>query len=116
MLPQLSSQVHFILNPDIQLMEDTLSDLAEWMAGTPRCGDGAAGAAIPGRPYPGAAAARCSLRAMVYRQLPMLKFWSKYNDAYLMADADLTQPTEIQFCTGSFSAVRTEDFRAVGRL
>ena len=44
----------------------------------------------------------------------MLKFWSKYNDAYLMADADLTQPTEIQFCTGSFSAVRTEDFRAVG--
>ena len=31
-----------------------------------------------------------------------------------MADEDLTKPTEIEFCTGSFSAVRTAEFKAVG--
>ena len=35
---------HFILNPDIQLTADTLSDLADWMAAAPRCRDGPAGA------------------------------------------------------------------------
>ena len=57
---------------------------------------------------------RCSVRAMVYRQLPCLKFWARYNERYLMADRDLTSPTEIEFCTGSFSAVDTAAFKAVG--
>ena len=35
-------------------------------------------------------------------------------DSYLMADKDLTKPTEIEFCTGSFSAVDTAVFKAVG--
>ena len=30
-LPMLTSKYHFILNPDIQLTADTLSDLADWM-------------------------------------------------------------------------------------
>ena len=51
---------------------------------------------------------------MVYRQLPFLKFWEKYNRAYLMEGEDLSAPVEIEFCTGSFSAVRTAEFKAVG--
>ena len=39
---------------------------------------------------------------MVYRQLPFLKFWEKYNRAYLMEGEDLSAPVEIEFCTGSF--------------
>ena len=57
---------------------------------------------------------RCALRPMVYRQLPFLKFWEKYNRAYLMEGEDLSAPVEIEFCTGSFSAVRTAEFKAVG--
>ena len=34
-LSLLHSRVHFILNPDIQLTADTLSDLADWMAAHP---------------------------------------------------------------------------------
>ena len=56
---------------------------------------------------------RCALRPMVYRQLPALRFWAKYNDAYLMKDKDLTRPTEIEFCTGSFSAVDTAVFKEI---
>lgn len=113
-LPELCSRVHFILNPDIQLVEDTLSDLADWMVQHP-----GVVMARPALMFPDGRAQRlplrrCSLRAMVYRQLPCLGFWSKYNERYLMADKDLTKPTEIEFCTGSFSAVDTAAFRAVG--
>ena len=105
-LPELASTYHFILNPDIQLMADTLSDLADWMARP--------GLVFPdGRPQR-LPLRRCALRPMVYRQLSFLKFWEKYNEQYLMADKDLTKPTEIEFCTGSFSAVRTAEFKAVG--
>lgn len=113
-LPKLVSDFHFILNPDILLTADTLSDLAGWMAAHPE--------AVMARPelhFPDGRVQelplrRCSVRPMVYRQLSFLKFWAKYNDAYLMRGEDLTRPTEIDFCTGSFSAVRTADFKAVG--
>ena len=51
---------------------------------------------------------------VILSQLPFLKFWEKYNRAYLMEGEDLSAPVEIEFCTGSFSAVRTAEFKAVG--
>ena len=113
-LPELTSDFHFILNPDIQLTADTLSDLADWMAAHPDCVMARPGLVFPdGRPQR-LPLRRCALRPMVYRQLPALKFLAKYNERYLMADKDLTKPTEIEFCTGSFSAVRTAQFVQVG--
>ena len=113
-LPELASDYHFILNPDILLREDTLSDLAEWMQAHP--------AAVMARPslcFPDGRVQvlplrRCSLRPMVYRQLSFLSFLKKYNDAYVMAGEDLTRPRQIEFCTGSFAAVRTGAFKAAG--
>ena len=113
-LSLLHSRVHFILNPDIQLTADTLSDLADWMAAHPGVVMTRPGLTFPdGRPQQ-LPLRRCNVRAMAYRQLPCLRFWAKYNDRYLMADKDLTKPTEIEFCTGSFSAVDTAAFKAVG--
>ena len=113
-LPELTSDYHFILNPDIQLTADTLSDLADWMAAHPGVVMTRPGLTFPdGRPQQ-LPLRRCNVRAMVYRQLPCLRFWAKCNDRYLMADKDLTKPTEIEFCTGSFSAVDTAAFKAVG--
>ena len=113
-MDRLTSDVHFILNPDIQLTADTLSDLADWMAAHPGVVMTRPGLTFPdGKPQQ-LPLRRCNVRAMVYRQLPCLRFWAKCNDRYLMADKDLTKPTEIEFCTGSFSAVRTAEFKAVG--
>ena len=113
-LERLDSEVHFILNPDIQLTADTLSDLADWMAAHPGVVMTRPGLTFPdGKPQQ-LPLRRCNVRAMAYRQLPCLRFWAKYNDRYLMADKDLTKPTEIEFCTGSFSAVDTAAFKAVG--
>ena len=71
-LSLLHSRVHFILNPDIQLTEDTLSDLSDWMVQHP-------GVVMtrPALTFPDGAPQRlplrrCNVRAMVYRQLPCL--------------------------------------------
>ena len=113
-LSLLHSRVHFILNPDIQLTADTLSDLADWMAAHPDAVMARPGLCFPDGCTQHLPLRRCALRPMVYRQLPFLKFWEKYNRAYLMEGEDLSAPVEIEFCTGSFSAVRTAEFKAVG--
>ena len=113
-LPRLTSDYHFILNPDIQLTADTLSDLADWMAQHPDAVMARPDLRFPDGREQRLPLRRCSLRPMVYRQLPFLKFWAKYNEQYLMADQDPSRPTEIEFCTGSFSAVRTKEFKEVG--
>lgn len=112
-LPKLTSDYHFILNPDIRLTEDTLSDLAGWMAAHPEVVMARPALRFPDGREQRLPLRRCRVRPMVYRQLSFLKFWEKENECYLMADRDLTQPTEIEFCTGSFSAVCTADFKAV---
>ena len=38
----------------------------------------------------------------------------KADDHYTMQDEDLTQPRKIEFCTGSFMAVRTEVYKKIG--
>lgn len=113
-MPRLTSDYHFILNPDILLTADTLSDLAEWMEAHPEAVMARPALRFPDGREQRLPMRRCSVRPMLYRQLPSLKFLEKYNAEYLMLDADLSRPTEIEFCTGSFSAVRTADFKAVG--
>ena len=113
-LSLLHSRVHFILNPDIQLTADTLSDLADWMAAHPDAVMARPGLRFPDGRSQSLPLRRCALRPMVYRQLPFLKFWEKYNRAYLMEGEDLSAPVEIEFCTGSFMAVRTDVLQKIG--
>jgi len=113
-LPCLNSDFHFILNPDILLQSDVLSGMADWMNEHPD-----AVMARPALVFPDGSPQvlplqKCSALALVYRQLPQLGFLKPFNDRYVMAGADLSGPIEIEFCTGSFSAVRTEVFRAIG--
>lgn len=113
-LPQLASDFHFILNPDIRLEEDTLSGLADWLREHPEAVMARPELHFPNGEVQSLPLRRCSLRPMIYRQLPFMRFLQKYNDEYLMKDCDLSKPVEIQFCTGSFAAVRTSAFKAVG--
>ena len=82
-LDRLTSDVHFILNPDILLTGDVLEDMAAWL---------------------------------LARQLaPKLGgCFKKADDHYTMQDEDLTVPRRIEFCTGSFMAVRTDVFKEIG--
>ena len=66
-LPELTSDYHFILNPDIQLTADTLSDLADWMAAHPDAVMARPGLCFPDGRTQHLPLRRCALRPMVYR-------------------------------------------------
>ena len=89
-LGKLHSSVHFILNPDIVLTGDILQPMAEWLLAQP-----GAAMATPLAPKFGGA-------------------FKKADDHYTMQDEDLTAPRRIEFCTGSFMAVRTDVLQKIG--
>ncbi len=113
-LGQLESDYHFILNPDILIEDDVLSAMADWMETNPQ-----AVMARPALKFPDGKEQilplqKCSALALVYRQLPQLGFLKRFNDRYVMAEADLSKPTKIEFCTGSFSMLRTTTMKQIG--
>lgn len=115
-LDKLDSDVHFILNPDILLTEDILEPMADWLLATP-------GAAMvtPQLHYPDGRLQHLPRRKptpwlLLARQLaPKLGgIFRKADDHYTMQDEDLSQPRPIEFCTGSFMAVRTNVLKKIG--
>ena len=116
-LPRLRSQVHFILNPDIVLESDVLHGLAAWLLECPDAAmatpqlyfpDGRIQHLPRRKPTPGALFAR-----QLAPRMPGSVF-DKADRHYTMQDEDLTCPRQIEFCTGSFMAVRTDVFRQIG--
>lgn len=115
-LPDLDSEVHFILNPDILLTADTLTPLADWLLAK----EGAV-MATPQLFFPDGKVQHLPRRKptpwlLLARQLAP-RFGGVFTKAdrhYTMQDEDLTQPRRIEFCTGSFAAIRTDAFKAIG--
>ena len=115
-LDRLTSDVHFILNPDILLTGDVLEDMAVWLLARP-----GAAMATPQLRYPDGKLQHLPRRKptpwlLLARQLaPKLGgCFKKADDHYTMQDEDLTVPRRIEFCTGSFMAVRTDVFKEIG--
>lgn len=115
-LDRLQSEVHFILNPDIVLTENVLEPLAAWLLATP-----GAVMATPQLRYPDGRPQHLPRRKptpwlLLARQLAP-KFggaFQKADDHYTMQDEYLNTPREIEFCTGSFMAIRTDVFTKMG--
>lgn len=117
-LDELGSEVHFILNPDVLLYDgqDTLNGLADWLLAQP-----GAVMATPQLFFPDGRIQHLPRRKptpwlLLARQLaPRLGgAFAKADAHYTMQDEDLTAPRPIEFCTGSFMAVRTDTLKAIG--
>lgn len=121
-LPQITafgSEVHFILNPDILLpgQENVLAGIADWLLAHP-----CAVMATPQLYYPDGRVQHLPRRKptpwlLLARQLaPRLGgVFAKADGHYTMQDEDLDgAPREIEFCTGSFAAIRTDVFQKIG--
>lgn len=115
-LDRLGSEVHFILNPDILLTGDVLTGLADWLLAQP-----GAAMATPQLYFPDGRIQHLPRRKptpwlLLARQLaPRLGGpFAEADRHYTMQDEDLTVPRPIEFCTGSFMAVRTDVFKEIG--
>lgn len=112
-LPRLASRYHAVINPDIALDGDTLAQMADWMDAHPDVVITAPQLIFPdGRPQP-LAKRRPAFLPLLARQTGW-KFLRRYEAHYLMEGEDLSNPTDVEFCSGSFFLIRTEAFLAIG--
>lgn len=111
-LPLLKSDVHFILNPDIFVDSKVLCQITDWMLEHPKAAMATPRLMFPDGQVQVLPKRKPTVLGLAARQgIPGLK---KFGDHYAMLDEDLTKPIQIQFCTGSFCAVRTEVFQKIG--
>lgn len=110
-LNRIDSDVHFLINPDIYMKEDSFRVLAAYLWDhkevslvTPRVlnTDGTEQFLPKFGP---------TIRYVIISKLPG---FHKYRRQYTRQDEKFTKPTEVEFCTGCFFAVRTEEFRRLG--
>ncbi|MFI3169077.1 MAG: glycosyltransferase family 2 protein [Faecalibacterium sp.] len=118
-IPTLDSEYHFVLNPDVLVKDDVLSEMAAYATQINHTAVTKLVMARPTLTFPDGQEQilplrRCTVRALIYRQLPQLKFLKRYHDRYVMQNEDRTKPVEIAFCTGSFSMLQTQSFCKMG--
>lgn len=114
-LPQLHTDYHLILNPDILFTYDALTPLCEWLDTHE---DAVLVTPLILNPD--------GTRQAVPRQLPQRRYmyarplarlggvFRKWRDEYTMNGSAFEEPTDIGFCTGCFMLVRTKVLQAVG--
>ncbi len=106
---------HFIVNPDITVSSDVLSDLTDMFEENPdivKCcpkicnPDGSEQKLPKERPT--------VKRLFLGRLAPLGGIFKKIRDEYIWADRELDKITDINFCTGCFCGIRSELFKALG--
>ena len=113
-LDRLDSDYHVIINPDIIIRDDVITQMAEYMDAHPEIGmlspaikfpDGRA--QILGKKIP-------RLRYLVASRLRNEADPGKLLREYAMLDRDLSKPTDIENATGCFMFIRTDLFKKLG--
>ncbi len=111
-LPKLDSEYHFVLNPDILVDSNVLVDICRWMDEHPEVVMATPRLLFPDGREQILPKRRPNILGLAARQgIPGLEAFGR---RYAMLDEDLTKPTPIQFCTGSFFCIRTETYREIG--
>ena len=111
MLPLIDSKYHFVINPDIFVDQDVITQLVAYMEThekvamcTPKImNDNGTEQQLPKR--------NPNIR---YLFLSKFKPFKKYRKIYTRELEKLAMPTEIDFCTGCFFGIRTNIFKEAG--
>ncbi|WP_367113976.1 glycosyltransferase family 2 protein, partial [Fournierella sp.] len=111
-LPLLDSEYHFVLNPDIFIDDNVLPAICDWLDGHPDVVMATPKLLFPDGRVQVLPKRKPNILGLAARQgVPGLK---KFGDRYAMLDEDLSVPTAIEFCTGSFFCMRTSVYKAIG--
>ncbi len=111
-LSMINSRYHAVVNPDIELNSDVLNAMADWMDEHPEVAITTPRLLFPSGEEQHIGKRRPAVLPLVARQLNV-KALQKYERHYLMLDEDLSQPIDVEFCSGSFFLIRTSVFKAI---
>ncbi len=106
---------HFIVNPDIKINSDVLSDMVDVLETNPDillacpkiCNPDGSEQKLPKlRPT--------AKRLFLGRLSSVCGAFKKIREDYILADREITEITDIDFCTGCFCVIRTDAFKKLG--
>ncbi len=106
---------HFIINPDITVNSDVLSDMTDMFEQTPDivkacpkiCNPDGSEQKLP-KEKP------TVKRLFLGRLAPLGGVFKKIRNEYIWADRELSEITDINFCTGCFCGIKSELFKKLG--
>ncbi len=109
----LDSDYHVIINPDISIRDDVISNMVEYMERHPEIG-----MLSPEIRFPDGRLQVLGKRVPLPHYLVASRMRGnkpgKLLSEYAMLDSNLSKPTEIQNATGCFMFIRTELFKQIG--
>ncbi len=105
-LKQELGKYHFVINPDITLNDDVISDMVNYFESNPDVV-----MAMPKILNCDGTEQKLPKERPTFKRLFFGRLSDKIRSEYVWADKDITEPTEINFCTGCFFCIRTDVFQ-----
>ncbi len=100
---------HFIINPDIKISSDVLSDMADFMDENPDiC------LAMPQILNSDGSVQYLPKEIPTAKSLFLGRFSDEIRRRYVWADKEVIKPCDIDFCSGCFMCVKSDTFKALG--
>ncbi len=111
-LDKINSKYHFVINPDILINKDTISEMCRFMDENPDVSICCPKVLHPDGQIQYIAKNRPTLSALLARRVHKGPF-KKIEDKYLAKDRNQDESFEVDFCTGCFFVIRTEVFKNI---
>ena len=105
-LSQKLGKYHFVINPDITISSDVISDMVDYFESNPDVV-----MAMPKILNTDGTEQKLPKEKPTFKRLFFGRLSKKIRDEYVWGDKKITQPIEINFCTGCFFCIRTEVFK-----
>lgn len=107
-LNQTIGKYHFVINPDITLNSDVISDMVDYFEG-----HSDVVMAMPKILNTDGTEQKLPKERPTFKRLFLGRLSYKIRSEYVWADKQIENPTEIDFCTGCFFCIRTDIFKKV---
>ncbi|MBQ8267037.1 MAG: glycosyltransferase family 2 protein [Clostridia bacterium] len=107
-LAQGLGKYHFVINPDITLESDVISDMVDYFESNPEIV-----MAMPRILNTDGTEQKLPKERPTFKRLFLGRLSDKIRSEYVWAEKDIIEPTEINFCTGCFFCIRTDIFKKV---
>lgn len=108
-LEQQMGKYHFVINPDIIISDDVLSDMADFMEQNPNvvmC--------MPKILNEDGSEQKLPKEKPTFKALFFGRLSKKIRNEYIWAHKSITEVTDVDFCTGCFFCIRSEVFKKLG--
>ena len=108
-LEQQIGKYHFVINPDITVDSDVISDMVDFMEKNPDIV-----MAMPQILFPDGSIQYLPKEVPTFKRLFLGRLFKKTRSEYVWQNRELTGVTDIDFCSGCFFCIRGEAFKKLG--